>query len=476
MSAQSNGSLVAFATTVVTNLSPLVGVWLLGWDADSLAFVYTVEVLFAVLFAGVKALFAQQPPDYDELESDEQTLDERDGKRSTGPSDLDRRRGSVRVVGWLPPVYPRNVPFTIRWFEVTLFLTPMLLGFLARVVDPLAELVSTATVLCAASLVVSHVVTASQQYVGNRQYETVSPRSVASVPVQEAGVVFGVVAVAGGGLTATGFVVASVVVKTLVDCGQYRDGGLFGWFTTPATAGSLRTVAVPDAPVAEEIRPEWRAVVTNGLLSGAWTALGFVPFCLFLWLGILILSDGGPVDVVGVTVLAFMVVPVIVVGLETVAYVLTHGSMSYQRRGETLVASDTLTETPQWTVPVGTVQRAELSDGRLADRLFGTQSVTVTPVGVDEPTAADELRLTHVNSAARAASAFELPLATTTYEPFRLRYAAVVVALTVVTVAAEVALAFAGIGGVSQVGLVILLPFVVPMTVFGFQKLWDRAY
>jgi hypothetical protein len=157
--------------------------------------------------------------------------------------------------------------------------------------------------------------------------------------------VFDVVTISGDGLTATGFVVASVVVKTLIDCGQYRDGGLFGWFTAPTTTGSLRTVALPDAPVTEEIRLDWRAVVTNGLLIRVWKALGFVPFYLFLWLGILILSDGGPVDMVSVTVLAFVVVPVIVVGLETVAYVLTHGSMSYQRRGETLVASDTLTET-----------------------------------------------------------------------------------------------------------------------------------
>jgi hypothetical protein len=51
-------------------------------------------------------------------------------------------------------------------------------------------------------------------------------------------------------------------------------------------------------------------------------------------------------------------------------------------------------------VSVGEVQRAELSDDYPANRLFGTQSVTVLPIGVDEPTITDELRLTHVRSAA----------------------------------------------------------------------------
>lgn len=48
--------------------------------------------------------------------------------------------------------------------------------------------------------------------------------------------------------------------------------------------------------------------------------------------------------------------------------------------------------------------------------------------------------------------------------------------MAAVTVAVEIALAFAGVGGMSEVVLVILLLFAAPMTVFGFQRLWDRAY
>jgi hypothetical protein len=462
---------VGFAATVVTNLSPLVGVWLLGWDADSLAFVYTVEVLFAILFAGVKALFAQQPPDYDNLESTEQTLDDMDGKAATGPSDLDRKRGGVRIVEWLPPVYPRNVPFAIKWFEATLIFAALLPAFLARIVDPLAEMVRPATVLCAVSLVVSHLVTASQQYIGQREYETVSPQGIARVPMQEAGVVLGIVATAGIGLSATEFVVASVVVKTVVACGQYRENGLFGYFTTPSADRSLRTVATLDAPVTEKIRPNSRAVLVSGLVQGAQKALGFAPFYLFLWLGLLILSDGSPPNVAGMTLLPFVIAPLIVATLEAIKYTLTHGWMSYQRRNGELVAYDELTDTPQWTTPVGEFRCAELSDGHLADRLFGSQTLTVTPISAD-----DELLIAHIQSADRMVAVFELPLATTEHDSFRLRFAGVVATLAAATVAIEVSLPFTVADGRLRVVFLLLLPFVVPMTTFGFQKLWNRAY
>jgi len=462
---------VAFATTVLANLSPLVGVWFLGWDANQLAFVYTVEVLFAVSFAGVKAVFAAQPPDYDDLESTEQTLDDTDGKAETGPSDLDRKRGGVQVVEWLPPVYPRNVPFAVKWFERTLIFAALLPAFLARVVDPLAALVEPATVLCAVSLVVSHVVSCYQRYIGQREYETVSPQGVARVPMQEAGVVLGIVSTAGIGLSATGFVVVSVAVKTIVACGQYREGGVFGYFTTPSVDRPLRAVAAPDAPVTESIRPNNRAVSVNGLLRGAQKALGFAPFYLFLWMGIIILSDGGRINLAAVTLLSFVIVPLIVATLETIEYTLTHGWMSYQRRDGTLVAYDELTDTPQWTTPIGEFRRVELSDRRLADRLFDSQTLTVTPTSTS-----DELLVAHIQSTERMVAVFELPLATIEYDPFRLRFAGVVAILGALTVAVEALLPFTVVEGRLRVVLLLLLPFIIPATTFGFQKLWNRAY
>ncbi|ERH11287.1 MAG: hypothetical protein J07HB67_00293, partial [halophilic archaeon J07HB67] len=168
---------------------------------------------------------------------------------------------------------------------------------------------------------------------------------------------------------------------------------------------------------------------------------------------------------------SFVVTPLVVAVLETVEYVLTHGSMSYQRRDGTLVAYDRLTDTPQWATPIGGFRRAELSDGRLADRLFDSQTLTVIPTGVD-----DELSLAHLQSAARVATVFDLPLATTEYDPFRLRFAGVVVTLAVVTIAVELLLSSVVLEGDPASILLVLLPFVVPMTVFGFEKLWNRAY
>nr|WP_283402373.1 DUF6498-containing protein [Halorubrum sp. DM2] len=95
--------------TVAANVVPLVSVFYLGRSAQTFAVVYAIEQVVSVPFAGVKALFARRPPNYDELkrssEDDPLKSDERDGV-TVGPSNLTRRRGSVAVVDPLPPIYP----------------------------------------------------------------------------------------------------------------------------------------------------------------------------------------------------------------------------------------------------------------------------------------------------------------------------------------------------------------------------------
>lgn len=109
-------TVVGFVPILLANLLPLVGVLRLGWRPETLVVIYALEVLFSFPFAGVKALFAQRPPRSD-----------RDGTTVISVSDdLTEKRGRIQPVAWLPPIYPRNVPFALAvggvaaWFGITL--------------------------------------------------------------------------------------------------------------------------------------------------------------------------------------------------------------------------------------------------------------------------------------------------------------------------------------------------------------------
>jgi len=91
------------------------------------------------------------------------------------------------------------------------------------------------------------------------------------------------------------------------------------------------------------------------------------------------------VNWLAVTLVVFGLVPLVIVVLKTVEYSLTHGWMVYQRRGETLVAHDRLTDTPQWTATVGEFQSAKSHDRQFADRVFDTRTLAVTPVTSSSP-------------------------------------------------------------------------------------------
>ncbi|WP_090385745.1 hypothetical protein [Natronobacterium texcoconense] len=80
-------------------------------------FVYGAEVLLSLLLASGKALFAQQQP----------TEDRDGGVLTVSNGLLTEKRGRVQVVDWLPPIYLRNVSFSL----VVLYVTPVYAFFFA---------------------------------------------------------------------------------------------------------------------------------------------------------------------------------------------------------------------------------------------------------------------------------------------------------------------------------------------------------
>ncbi|QAU14435.1 hypothetical protein EKH57_16150 [Halorubrum sp. BOL3-1] len=68
-----------------------------------------------------------------------------------------------------------------------------------------------------------------------------------------------------------------------------------------------------------------------------------------------------------------------VVGARLASYVLRYGTVEYQRRGDSLVAYDTVLEAPQWVVPVYSTATFEIQNA-IPDRLLDTGTLTVSNV------------------------------------------------------------------------------------------------
>ncbi|TKX72733.1 hypothetical protein EXE46_15495 [Halorubrum sp. GN11_10-6_MGM] len=421
-----------FLVTVAANVIPLVGVFHLGWSAQTLAVVYAIELVVSVPFAGVKALFARRPPNYDELErpkeDDPLKSDER-GNISVGSSDLTHRRGSVAVVNPLPPIYPRNVPFVVRAFGAGMSLAGLFLFVLGRFVDVPATLADPSVAASIIFLVISHVGVVEREYFRKRRHETSTPRDVVASATTEAGlaVVVLMFAIVGG---PAGALVAFVAAKLFAEWRSYRGGVPFD---PEEGEGTLPPVAAPDAPPTAEVRPARRAVRATALWRGATSAVSGGPAYLFAWVGL----TAGSVGTAVATVVCFGLLPVGLGGLKAVEYVLTHGTLAYQRRDEAVVAYDDLTETVQWATPVDDIRDAELCEGEFIDRVCDTRTFSLTTFAGEY-----ELSVAHLREYGQAVEGFELSVETTAFGPLDRRVAGATAAVGGCGVAAVAGLAY----------------------------------
>ena len=428
----SNDSSVAFLATVAANVVPLVGVFHFGWSPQTFAVVYAMELVVAVPVAGLKALFARRPPDYDELErprEDDPLKPDEWGGVSVGPSDLNRRRGSVTVVDSLPPIYPRNVPFVLRAFGAAVSLVGMFFFVLSRLVDVPATLADPRVAASVVFLVVSNVGVVNREYFRTRRHETSTPRDVIRSAKNEGGVAVVVLWFAAAGGPA-GALVAFVTVKLFAEWRDYRaeqssdpDEG----------AGTLPPVAAPDASPTAVVRPDRRAVRTAAIWRGARSAVSGGPAYLFAWVGL----TGGSAGPVAATVVCFGLLPAGLGVLQAVEYALTHGTLAYQRRDDAVVAYDDLTGAVQWATPVDGLRDAELCEGELVDRARDTRTFSLTPSAGEY-----ELSVAHLREYGRAVEAFELPVETTAFGPLDRRVVGAAAVVGACGVAAVAALAY----------------------------------
>jgi len=354
---------------IAANTIPLAGVLIGGWNIWTLLALYWIEAFTTVFLGALKSLFAKQgSPD---VVGQREPLHE-----------LRHKRGGWCLLSALPPVYPRNVPFALSilglWVSTIIPIT--LLSWLT-IDTPVT--VSWQVGVSIGALLIAQVIEFRIEYLGTGEYETVSAREILQRPTQltMALMLLGIV-----GLTASqpaGVAVLSgfVFVKTILSVSGESTGpiasGLRALFDRFGDDDELcRPQPEPDLPN-EDIRARV-TVSPKAVLLGSTTTILLTVFnrgVALLIFGIIAAIFSGNIfwGSIGLSIL------LCIIAVRVGSYYLRYGTIEYQRRGNSLVAYDTVLEAPQWVVPAHSRARFEIANA-IPDRLFDTGTLTISNV------------------------------------------------------------------------------------------------
>ncbi|WP_459824094.1 DUF6498-containing protein [Halorubrum luteum] len=413
---------LGFAPLLLANLIPLGGVIWLDWDPATLVAIYALELLFTFPLAGVKALFAARPPRTDHEGSSVVSVS----------NELTEMRGSVELVSWLPPLYPRNLPFATTvvlgavWFVIAG-------GVVLSNVVSLGDALTRPEVLVSAlALVVGQSIETWRDYLRGG-YETASAYAVIETPARQAFfLVFVLMVTPGIGVIGVeGVLSVIVLVKLLIEWSAYRaatdgTGRVTGWLSGPDPLETDPSpISVPDGRPDAVVSTQRRAALYDAVFDVVGSRAPFLvmPF-IFVWFVVLIvLGDGAsPVLTVGVSV-AIGVAFLGSLTLRVLMEYLRYGSLEYRRYGDEIVAYDTLLATPQWSASIPVLRDVQVVPDRLADRLLDTRTIVVTTGWGDDET---RRYLGPTADADHLVDTFELPVRTIDLDPLDRRPIAVV--------------------------------------------------
>ena len=368
----SNRSLGSAGTLALisANVVPLVGVVAWGWDQFALLTVYWIEASTTVFLGALKALFAVKgSPDV--------------AGQIDPLHELREKRGGFEIrPGW-PSVYPRNVPFAVSMISTWVLLVGVP-GVLYWAVSDMSIDVTVEIALAMGALLVAHAGSFITEYIGTGAYAEVSARDILQTPAR---LILMLVPLAffvliGDGLESVFVVLAGfVVAKTILSVSQSSTGpigrGLRRLIDRLAadreTQQEQPEISLPDAPVESRVTVSVCPVLLGSLPAIALAfmnrAVGFVILATATTIGVGYPLLGG----VGVFILLW------VAGAQVASYVLRYGTIEYQRRGDSLVAYDTVLEAPQWIVPIYSTATFEIRNA-IPDRLLGTGTLTISNV------------------------------------------------------------------------------------------------
>jgi len=461
---------IEFLPVLGANFLPLIGVLWFGWNPETLVTVYGCELLLTFPLAGVKALFAGQPP----------RTDRESGVINVSSSGLVDKRGTVTVHDWLPPLYPRTVPFAAAVVGVAVWVG-LFVGFALSEVVAVGEVIRHPEVLgSVVALAITQIGEVGYSYFRGERYADISPYAVVETPARQGFfLAFVLIATPATSAAGTTVVLAGLVfMKVLFEWSGYRaerDGGgrFTGWLSGPDSEVTLDSLDVPDGQPSTTVDVDRRAVA----VTAVWRALTttgpfYASLAAFVWAGTaVVFSDGTPSVALwtGAGLVALLIF-LVMLGSDILEDVLANGWMTYRRIGDQLVAFDRLTDTPQWTASVDALTDVAVVDTRFPDRYLGTRTITVT-TGWGENEA--KRTLGPVTDPDALIETFELPVRSTQLSPLGrwVAGAAVVSAALLVTIGG--ALLFSPLGSPGD-GLYVL--FLLPLLVLIPKGLWKLAH
>jgi len=465
-----------FLPVLIANLLPLVGVVGLGWDPATLAAVYAVEVVLSIPLAGATALFAaRQPPE-----------DRESGVIGVRETPLASKRGAFRPVSWLPPVYPRNLPFSAAVCGATAWVALFVGVTFSQAFDVPALLGRPAVFASALALLAGQAVEAARDYFGRRRYAETSPYAVVETPTRRAFFLLFVLFAlpplhaAGGGVAV---LAAFVAVKLVVEWSAFRTahgddagggGRLTDWLAGPTESSDApEPIELPDAEPDARVPVHRRTAVATGVLK---TLVGVAPVYatgfLVAWIAAFGLFVGGDPSGAVVRWSAVVLFALYLGALAANAggFALTYAPIEYRRHGDRLVAYDAWLDEPQWVASVDRLRGASVVHTRLPDRAFDARTVELTTgVGDDET----ERVVGPVADGEALVSAFDLSIRSTELPAMDRRIAAVAVGVGAAIGAGAIAL-IAGPWGSSAD--VVRVFFLLPFAVWSVRWLWRQAY
>ena len=362
---QSTTDLVIIAANVV----PLLGVLFGDWNVWTLLILYWIEAFSTVLLGAMKSLFAKRgSPD---VVGQREPLHE-----------LRHKRGGWCPLSTLPPVYPRNIPFALSiigiWGSTIIPVTA-----LSWITIETPIVLSWEVGLSIAALLVAQMIEFSVDYLGTKQYERVSAREILRRPTQltMAVIILGGIGLVASQLAGVAVLGGFVVVKTALSV---------SWKSTGPIASSLQALfdrlsddrelsrpqpepELPDEAVQAQVTVSPKSVLLGSISTILLTVVNRGVALLLLGVVAAIVTGNIAWGGVGLGVLAC------IFGVRVGSYYLRYGTIEYQRRGDTLVAYDTVLDAPQWTVPVHSRARFEIKNA-IPDRLFDTGTLSISNV------------------------------------------------------------------------------------------------
>jgi hypothetical protein len=393
---------------LIVNLLPLIGIAVGEWNLRAILLIYWVEAVMTVLIAATKSLFAEQGSPG--LQTKMEPLHE-----------LRAKRGGLQLFNGWPPIYPRNIPFALTilgfWISVGAPLSVLFLWFGGP-----ESIFSVDILLSIAALVGMQVFEFITEYIGDNEYVDVSAQAIVQTPAQFSAVVVsvGILSTAGDSATGGVLVFLIVIIKTIISVRRFYAehvetsilAGLPDFIRQqiPRVFEMSRSdedeiepqpeLTLPDAEVSARVSTDRRAV----LLGSIWTII----LGVFNRFGVGSLVVPAVAVIIGDPLLigVAMMIPLAVFGAQVLSFYLRYGTIEYQRRGESIVAYDTVLDAPQWIAPVHTAE-FEVKNA-VSDRLLDTGTLDITVDKIDR-----DIQFGPVSNIDTAVETLDLPVTQT---------------------------------------------------------------